>query len=94
MKQHQYEIQVKHLSDAKGQPSTYPQALVFEVGNHDDIFKIVERIKSRGDLQGYEEAFALGLKLFSEVILENKDHPLFSEFKPHFMDFIKQLKKG
>jgi hypothetical protein len=64
------------------------------VGNHDDIFKIIDRIKSRGDLQGYEEAFAVGLKLFSEVMLENKDHPLFSEFKPHFMDFMKQLKKG
>jgi len=32
------------------------------------------------------------LKLFSEVMLENKGHDLFSEFQPHFVDFMKKLK--
>lgn len=37
-------------------------------------------------------AFAIGLKLFSEVMLENKDHPLFEDFKPAFVQFMKKLK--
>ena len=59
--------------------------LQFEVGNHDDIFKIVELMRSRGDLKENDAtAFALGLKLFSEVMLENKQNPLFASFKNDF----------
>ena len=34
------------------------------------------------------------LKLFGEVMLENRGHPLFAEFMPQFGDFMKKLKKG
>lgn len=44
MKQHQYEVTVKHLADAQGNPSTYTEELQFQVGNHDDIFKILEKL--------------------------------------------------
>ncbi|MAK92747.1 MAG: hypothetical protein CMI13_16125 [Oleibacter sp.] len=93
MKQHQYRITVEHLSDAKGDPSTHEAPLVFETGNHDDILKIVELMKQRDDLNEREAtSLAVGLKLFSEVMLENKGHDLFSEFQPHFVDFMKKLK--
>lgn len=46
MKQHQYEVLVKHLADAQGKPSTYTEELQFNVANHDDIFKIVSMIQS------------------------------------------------
>jgi hypothetical protein len=26
------------------------------------------------------------------VMLENKDHPLFEDFRPHFVEFMKKLK--
>lgn len=45
MKQHQYEVTVKHLADAQGNPSTYTEELQFQMGNHDDIFKILENFK-------------------------------------------------
>ncbi len=45
MKQHQYHVSVQHLADAKGQPSNYGENIEFNVGNHDDIFEIVERLK-------------------------------------------------
>ncbi|MCB5189566.1 DUF3861 domain-containing protein [Methylobacillus arboreus] len=35
-----------------------------------------------------------GLKLFSEVMLEHRNHPLFLAFQPHFKEFMKELKKG
>ncbi|MAD44229.1 MAG: hypothetical protein CMI02_08040 [Oceanospirillaceae bacterium] len=93
MKQHQYRITVEHLADAKGNPSEYEAPLVFETGNHDDILKIVELMKQRDDLDEREAtSLAVGLKLFSEIMLENKGHALFSEFQPHFLDFMKKLK--
>ncbi|MFT5701626.1 MAG: hypothetical protein ACI8ZB_004521 [Desulforhopalus sp.] len=39
-------------------------------------------------------AFAVGLKLFGEIMMKNKDKELFKQFKPHFADFMKELKKS
>lgn len=37
-------------------------------------------------------AFALGLKLFGETLLENRQHPLFEQLLPQFGQFMKHLK--
>jgi len=95
MKQHRYRITVEHLSDVRGEPSTYAEPLRFEAGNHDDVFAVVERVRARGDLPpDSATAFAVGLKLFGEVMLENRGHPLFADFAPQFGEFMKTLKKG
>lgn len=94
MKQHQYRVTVEHLADADGASST-DAPLAFAVGNHDNILTIVERMRGRGDFSDASAtALAVGLKLFGQVMLENKDHPLFADFKPHFQQFMKELKKG
>lgn len=91
MKQHRYRITVEHLADAKGAPSTH--ALRFEVGNHDDILAIVEMLRDKGDFPpDTAAAFAVGLKLFGEVMLEDKDNPLFATIRPQLAQFIKGLK--
>ena len=92
MKQHRYRVQIEHLEDPKGQPVSR-EPLSFEVGNHDDVFHIVEVMKARGDFDPDTSAsLAIGLKLFSEVMLEHKDHPLFEQFRPHFVQFMTHLK--
>lgn len=94
MKQHRYRVTLEHLADAQGAPSTHP-VLQIEVGNHDDIIAIVERLRSRGDFtDDAAAAFGVGLKLFSEVMLEDRGNPLFSSFRPHLAQFMKELKKG
>lgn len=94
MKQHQYQITVQHLADAQGHPSSYDKPISFQVGNHDDIFAIIERLKQANLFdEQTSTAFAVGLKLFSEVMLENKNHPLFAEFQPAFVQFMKHLKQ-
>jgi hypothetical protein len=94
MKQHRYRVTVEHLQDPGGNPVAR-DPLRFEVGNHDDIFAIVERMRGRGDFDpATATAFAVGLKLFSETLLEHRDHPLFAQFQPHFKQFMKHLKKG
>jgi hypothetical protein len=93
MKQHRYRITVEHLADAKGQPSSYESPLQFEVGNHDDLFLLVERVRQR---QVFDEAastaFVVGLKLFGEVLLENKNAPLSKALSPHFSEVMKVIK--
>lgn len=94
MKQHQYEITLKHVADTKGNPSAYTEVLQFNAYNHDDIFKVLEHLSKANVLDDEKtKAFAIGLKLFGETLLENKQHPLFKEFLPHFAQFMKQLKQ-
>lgn len=38
------------------------------------------------------QELALGLKLFTEVMLKNKQHPLFEDLRPAIMEFMKKLK--
>lgn len=95
MRQHRYRITVEHLADTHGAPSTHPTPLTFEVGNHDDILTVVERLRLRDDLPADSAtALGVGLKLFGEVMLEHKTHPLFAGLLPHFGEFMRQLKKG
>lgn len=39
-------------------------------------------------------AFAVGLKLFSEVMIENRKHPVFAPLRDAFKAFMVGLKKG
>ena len=94
MKNNRYEITVRKLENADD-VLRLPNPLVFEVSNHDEILGVVERLKQRGDFSE-EQATALGvgLKLFGEVMLENRQHPLFKEIFPAFGEFMKSLKRG
>ncbi|MFI8415391.1 DUF3861 domain-containing protein [Serratia sp. NPDC078593] len=93
---HRFRITVEALSDRQGEP-VEKTPLVFEVENHDDILAIVERIQGREDLAfGAENsaAFAVGLKLFSEVMIEHRKHPVFTPLREAFKAFMVGLKKG
>lgn len=94
MKQHHYRITVEHLELPDGSAPAQPATLTFEVGNHDDILSIVNRIKQRGDLPAEQAtALAVGLKLFSEVMLHNRTLPLFADFMQPFKSFMQTLKQ-
>lgn len=93
---HRFRITVEALTDRHGEPVDKPE-LVFDVENHDDILSIVERIQGRADLSlGTEQsaAFAVGLKLFSEVMMAQRKHPLFAPLREPFKEFMIGLKKG
>ncbi|CAI0921397.1 Domain of Uncharacterised Function with PDB structure [Serratia entomophila] len=93
---HRFKITVEALSDRQGNP-VEKAPLSFEVENHDDILDIVERIQAREDLNfGRQQsaAFAVGLKLFSEVMIENRKHPVFAPLREAFKAFMVGLKKG
>ena len=93
-KGHLYRITVEYLKDVKG-GTVDKEPLTFETTNHDEILQIVERIRRKGLFDETEAAaFAVGLKLFSEVMLNNKDSDLFKPLRPAFREFMQGLKKG
>ena len=87
-----YQLDLKELKLKDGSEGTKNVSLEFD--NHDDIFNIIEVIKSKKifDDENTSTEFALGLKLFTEVMLKNKQHPLFEELRPAIMEFMKKLK--
>lgn len=93
MKQHQYRVCIDYITDKHGQKMDVP-SLVFDAPNHDDIFHIVELVQDKHQLDPQSAArFAVGLKLMSEVMLENKHHPMLSAIKPYVLDIIREVKK-
>ncbi|MBY5921101.1 DUF3861 domain-containing protein [Ferrimonas balearica] len=94
MKGHLYQFTVEHQEDAKGQ-AVQQAPLEFQVRNHDDLFHIIERLEGKLGLDQQDTvAFAVGLKLFGEVMMKNRNVELFKAFKPHFTEFMKQLKRA
>lgn len=94
MKQHKYRITLEHLSTEKGEAPTH-EPIQFETGNHDDLFNIIEKIRAKELFAPDTSAsMALGLKLLSEVMLENKNHPLFVELKEPLIAFIGKIKSA
>ena len=91
---HQYRVTLEHLLDKQGQAVTERQPLQFETACHDDIAAIVEKLKNRSDFPADSvESFAVGLKLLGEVLVEQRHHPIFADFFPHFKQFMKTLKE-
>ncbi|WP_417069329.1 DUF3861 domain-containing protein [Niveibacterium terrae] len=92
MKKHSYRITVERLAE---QDEAASAPLQFEVSNHDEILAIIERIRSQGRFDpASAAAFGLGLKLFGETLLDNRESPPFDALMPHFGEFMKALKKG
>jgi len=93
-KYNHYKITLEHTHNPKDDGLQQPVSVAFD--NHDNIFNIIQKLQERelfNDVnQGAE--FAIGLKMFSEVMLRNKENPLFEDFQPAFKDFMKKLKSG
>ncbi|HEX8427007.1 DUF3861 domain-containing protein [Hymenobacter sp.] len=92
---HHYRLRLEHVAPAAPDQPTHPP-LELEFDNHDDIFQIVERIQARNLFAepGQAAEFAIGLKLFGEVMLKNREHELFAEMRPAFSEFMKKLKSS
>jgi len=90
-----YKLSLEQLSALK-EEKRVDNTLELEFSNHDELFEIVEKVKSKKLFNSEEESteFALGLKLFTEVMLRNKKHPLFEDLRPHIVDFMKKLKSS
>lgn len=92
-RQHRYRVTVERLEtpDAAARLST----LRFEAAAHDEIIELAQRARLRGDFDtDTAAALTVGVKLLGEAMLQNREHPLFEAFLPHYGQFIKRLKEG
>lgn len=93
MNAHRYSVTVQELTGPQGQPPAAVAPIHFEASSHDDLHEIVARASR---IEGFDAAtaasFAVGLKLFSGVMLERRNDPLFADFAPHFGQFMRTLK--
>jgi hypothetical protein len=91
-KNNHYSIKLSEIELKDGTPSN--RSITFEFDNHDNILDLIEQVKTRELFETEEETteFIVGLKLFSEVMLRNREHSLFEEFRPVFGEFMKKLK--
>lgn len=92
-KNYKYHIQVNMVHDKENKEC--PSArLEFDFENHDDIFRIIDFLSESNHFEDKQQRmeFAVGLKLFSGVMLKNKDSGLFKDFLPAFVEFMKKLK--
>ncbi|MDV7139017.1 DUF3861 domain-containing protein [Maribacter sp. TH_r10] len=69
------------------------EKLEFETISHDNLFEIVKKLKEHPEFSNTDVAsLGIGLKLFTGVILKEKELPLFKNLLPHFKEFMKGLK--
>jgi hypothetical protein len=87
MAKHKFRVTVEYIADNKGNP-VEAAPLTFETENHDNILDIAARRASTDK----QRSFVIGLKLFGETLLEERDNPLFASFRPHFGEFMKAFK--
>jgi Domain of Unknown Function with PDB structure (DUF3861) len=93
MNSYRYKITVEALTGAKGEP-VEGRTLSFEAANHDDILGIVERMRARLPFDGDTVAsLGIGLKLFSEVALMQRNDPMFATIRPALGEFVRGLKQ-
>ena len=61
--------------------------------NHDEIIKM---IKSKNPFENENQSveFAIGLKLFLEVVMKNKNNPIFEDLLPAIKAFMPKLKEN
>lgn len=88
-----YKLTLEEISLAREEDiSNVPLTLEFD--NHDNIFNIINAVKSKNIFEDENQSteFAIGLKMFTEVVLKNRDLELFKELQPAISEFMKKLK--
>jgi hypothetical protein len=93
MSAHQYRITLEYLGGKHAGPESHPP-IVFETGNHDDIFRIVKSVQAAQLFdRDTAAALVLGMKLFSEVMLQHKNDPMFAPMLAAYLEYIGPFKK-
>jgi hypothetical protein len=89
-----YRITLEQLELASGEKISQ-EPIKIDFDNHDEVFGIIEQMKKIDPFNDVNQSveFAIGLKMFSEVMIKNRNHPLFKELFPAFSLFMKKLKQ-
>nr|WP_086939694.1 DUF3861 domain-containing protein [Thaumasiovibrio occultus] len=87
-KEHSYRITIEEI-----EPTEAPRRLQFEIKDREDMLSVVEKIQQGSGLDNSTATrLGVGLRLLGPTMMENRKHPFFSEFMPHFKSFMIKLK--
>jgi Domain of Unknown Function with PDB structure (DUF3861) len=82
-------------ADADTGPGIAAEQLTFVHVSHDDIIRIVEKVRGLGTLdEDASAAVVLGTKLLASVMIAQKNNPLFAPLRDSLPAFIQQLKSA
>ncbi|MGF1771654.1 DUF3861 domain-containing protein [Vibrio maritimus] len=90
-KHNQYRITIEEVNTKADREL---QTLTFEIEDREDMFEIIEKMKQGSSLDE-QSATRLGLsiRLLGPMMMQDRKHPLFADFMPHFKEFMQNLKK-
>jgi hypothetical protein len=93
MAAHQYRITMEYLGGKHAGPDLH-SPLTFTAENHDDLFEIIEHVQAARFFDpATSAALTLGMKLFSEVMLKNRNDPMFAPMLAAYRDYIRVFKQ-
>jgi hypothetical protein len=96
MKQpYRYRVTIELTASPEEVPACPSMPLQFEIASHEEILERVQRSRQWGEFDSDSAvALTVGVKLLGGVMLQNREHPLFEAFRPHFGQFMKRLKES
>ncbi|KXI24472.1 DUF3861 domain-containing protein [Photobacterium sanguinicancri] len=84
-----YRITIEEISADQAAAKT----LQFTYQDREDVFNVVEKLKQGSGLdENVATKVGVALRLLGPVMMQNRKHPLFSDFMPHFKQFMHHLK--
>ena len=88
-----YQLTLEQITPAN-QIKIENTSVSFKFENHDEIFALVKQLQVKDPFKDEKQAaeFVIGLKLFTEVMIKNSNHPLFAGFFGEVQIFMKKLK--
>lgn len=82
------------IEDMHTESDDNQRALQFEVQDREDMFAVVDTLQKGSELdEQCATQVGVALRLLGPVMMQNRQHPLFVNFMPHFKDFMVHLKK-
>ncbi|CAH0529678.1 DUF3861 domain-containing protein [Vibrio hippocampi] len=69
------------------------RSVELEFSDREDLLNVIEKMKTGSGLETQTATrVGLALRLLGPVLMENRKHPLFVDFMPHFKQFMQNLK--
>lgn len=90
VKEYKYRV---NLISINNEDENGVKGLDFEIANHDDLFRLLTLVQGKLGLDvDQEQGFLIGLKMFSEVLIKNRQNPLFIQMKQSMGEIMSILK--
>lgn len=85
-----YKITIEEVT-SQAEQST--KTVEFEFQDREDLFQLIENLKKGSGLEASAATqLAVALRLLGPMMMQQRKHPLFVDFMPHFKTFMLQLK--